>query len=67
MFLFGTLFGFLLIKCIRKSPQKNESSVHVEQAQGSVPLYEEIKLPSMPIDQDFLKVNANEAYSHIKI
>jgi hypothetical protein len=62
MFLLGILFGFRLInKRIPKSPQNNESCVE----QAPVPLYEEIKLPSIPMDQNFMKVNANEAYSHI--
>ena len=60
MFLFGILFGFLLIKCIPKPPKEN-----MEQIPGSVPLYEDIKLPSVLMDQDFMKFKDNEAYSHI--
>ena len=62
-FLFGLLFGILLINYIPKSPKQNESDV--EPAHGSVPLYEEIRLPSIPMDQNFIKIKDNEAYSHI--
>ena len=62
MFLLGILFGMLFLKYIPKSSKKND--VEPASGSGSVPLYDKIRLPSVPMDQDFMKFKDNEAYSH---
>ena len=65
MFITGLLFGTLLIKYILKSPKKNDE-VLIPPAPGSVPLYEEIQLPTVLTAQDVMQVKDNEAYGHIQ-